>query len=120
LSDKTIVFKDFNAEDVYTIKKIASAATCLGTTEKSVCFQAFFNSYKSMYEFANIDKKIIKSLKEKNIIINMLNSAGSGSVGIFIYFNIDCDFDKFFETRQVLFEKYKPQTRVQQLPDDVE
>jgi len=76
---------------------------------KWVAFQTVYgyNSYKSMYEHTGIDKEAIKSLKKKKVILEMHNSYGSGSVGIFIYFTTNCDFYSDFLTRRVLIEKMK-------------
>lgn len=103
-----INFGKLNEEEIKTIKKIITITNLPSFFEKQhLVFQTLYGyqTFKEMYEHSGIDKKIIKQLKDKKILLGMLNTYGKGSVGIFFYFTPECDFAYDFLKRRVLIEK---------------
>lgn len=101
-------YPDLTEQEVKTIMRIINISKSprhIGSFHLLFKTKENFLSYTDMYRKTYIDEKVINSLKDKKVIMNMLNTYAKGSIGVFIYFNSDCEFRINSLTRIVLVEK---------------
>ncbi len=101
-------YPDLTELEVKTIMRIINVSKSprhIGSSHLLFKTKENFLSYTDMYRKTYINEKVIMSLMDKEVIMKMLNTHAKGSIGVFIYFNSDCEFRINSLTRIVLVEK---------------
>jgi len=106
--EKKIIKKILKISDGYCVYNVVEKRTLVFRMKHT------YRSYKDLYIDNDIDKNIIQTLKNKKIIIHMLNGWNRNTrkrdYSIYFYFDVEY-FHNLTSTRKVLLEKHKSRGR---------